>query len=111
MMSSITLGDSSGLQGVRDLFARFFTAEAWSGKNFRGIRKVQRIECTAHPLHRVEVWLCEHFRHHQFFFLTDAVLAGDGAAGFQTKFQDAVGKLFGGLLLACDAAIVKNQWM
>src|SRR6266702_4747729 len=108
---SVALGDSRGFKGMRDVFARLFAAEARSRKNFRWIRKLQRVEGAAHPLHRVEVRLGEHLRHHALLFFPDAVFAGDRAARFEAQLQNAVGKRLGCLLLPGDAAVVENQWM
>src|SRR5258706_516737 len=80
-LSSVALGNAGGFQGMRDVLPRFFAAQSWSRKNFRGIRKLQRVERAAYSLHGVEVGFAEHFRHHAFLFFADAVFASDGATG------------------------------
>src|SRR5258707_61916 len=36
-LSSVALGNAGGFQGMRDVLPRFFAAQSWSRKNFRGI--------------------------------------------------------------------------
>ena len=81
------------------------------GKHFGGIRKQQRIERAAHALHRIQVRLGEHFRHHVFLLFAHAVLAGDRSALLDAQFQNPLRQPLGRFFLTGDAAIVHHQRM
>ena len=91
--------------------AGLFAAEAGGGEDFCGIGKLERVEGGADALHGGEVWLGKHFGHGAFFVFADAVFAGDGAAGFDAKFENFCGESFGGFFLAGNAAVVENERM
>jgi len=90
------------------VFAGFFAAEAWCGKNFCGIAQLQWVEGAADALHGGQVGFGEHFGHGVFFVLADAVFAGDGAAGGDAEVEDFGGEGFGGVLLTGDACVVED---
>ena len=52
------------------------------GKSFVGVGDVLRVEGAADALHGFEVGFGEHVAHGALLLAADAVLAGDGAAGF-----------------------------
>src|SRR5580692_1435144 len=108
-MPSEAVGGAGDFRRMRDVFARFFAAEAGRGKNFGGIAKLERVEGATHSLHGGEVGFGEHFGHGVFLVLAYAVFAGDGAAGGDAEVEDLGRKGFGGVLLARDARVEEDE--
>jgi len=96
---------------VRGVLAGLFAAEARGGEHLGGIGELQRVKGAADAMHGGEVGFGEHFGHHFLFVFADAVLAGDGAAGGNANFEDAIGESFGGVLLARDAPVIEDHGM
>ena len=94
-----------------DVFAGLLAAEARRGKNFCGIRKLQRIEGAADTLHGGKIGFGKHFGHHALFFFAHAVFTGDGASCGEAKFENFHRKCESGFFLAGNAAVVENEWM
>src|SRR6202008_1660377 len=86
--TSEALRESCGFERVRNVFAGPFATEARRGENFCWIRKLERIKGPADALHRGKIGLCKHFSHHALLLFADTVLAGDGAACGEAKFED-----------------------
>src|SRR5437868_2946880 len=96
---------------MRHILAWSLSAHPRTWKNFGRIRKLQWIESAADALHRLQVRLGEHLRHHVLLLFADPVLAGNRPALLDAQFEYALGQSLGGFFLARNAAIVENQRM
>src|ERR1700733_8175169 len=112
-MASEDLRYAAGFEVVGDVgSAGAFAAEAWGGKELVWVGDVLRVEGVADALHGFEVGVGIHVGHAALLFATDAVLAGDGAAGFHADVEDTHGEVdgaffFAGVVLGVEADGVK----
>src|SRR6202008_2181732 len=109
--TSEALREAGGFDGVRNVFAGFLAAKPRRRKNFCRVGELERIESAPHALHGGEIRLGKHFGHHALFFFAHSVLTSDGSAGGEAKLEDFHRQRKGSILLAGDAAIVKDKRM
>ena len=65
----------------------------------------------ADPLHRFEIGVGVHVRHAALLFASDAVLPGDGAAGFDADVEDAHGEADGAFFFAGIIGAIEDDWV
>ena len=107
----VAVGLTGEFGGMGDVFAGLIAAEARGGEDFGGVGEIERVEGAADALHGGEIGFGEHFGHVLLFVFTDAMLAGDGAAGGDAEIEDFGGESLRGDLLAGDALIVEDEWV
>src|SRR5262249_44262183 len=103
--------NSRDLQWMRSILPWSFAAEPWPGENLGRIGQLLGVKGAAYTLHRFQVRLRVHLRHHLFLFSPPAMCACGGTASLDAQFEDPVSQGLRGMLLPLDPAIVKHQRM
>src|SRR5579864_769960 len=102
------LRDSRDFQRMRLVGPGLFGAQAKPREDFAGIGELTRIEGAAHQLHRFQVRLGKHLRHHHLFLFAHSVFSSDRAAALNAQTKNVNRQLKGALFLARDGAVVEH---
>src|ERR1035438_3185623 len=103
------LRDSGYLQRMWLVRAGSLRTETRARENLARIRKLFGIEGAAHQLHRLQVRLRKHFRHHHLFLFANAMFACARSAAGDAQPQNIDRKLHGALLLTRNACVINHQ--